>query len=108
MLAVENLEVVYNDVVLVLRGISLQVPDGKIVALLGTLLYVAAATAGVALDPRGRNGRPGRLLRGHRVASQQHDTGCERGSNRSERHRASPQVLRGCRDQADTATPQWL
>ena len=35
MLAVENLEVVYNDVVLVLRGISLQVPDGEIVALLG-------------------------------------------------------------------------
>jgi branched-chain amino acid transport system ATP-binding protein len=35
LLAVENLEVVYNDVVLVLRGISLQVPDGKIVALLG-------------------------------------------------------------------------
>src|SRR5688572_159056 len=35
MLRVENLEVVYNDVVLVLRGISLEVPDGKIVALLG-------------------------------------------------------------------------
>jgi branched-chain amino acid transport system ATP-binding protein len=35
MLTVENLEVVYNDVVLVLRGISLDVPDGKIVALLG-------------------------------------------------------------------------
>ena len=35
MLAVENLEVVYNDVVLVLRGISLEVPDGEIVALLG-------------------------------------------------------------------------
>jgi len=35
-LAVENLEVVYNDVVLVLRGISLEVPDGRIVALLGT------------------------------------------------------------------------
>ncbi len=35
MLAVENLEFVYNDVVLVLRGISLEVPDGKIVALLG-------------------------------------------------------------------------
>ena len=34
-LAVENLEVVYNDVVLVLRGISIEVPDGKIVALLG-------------------------------------------------------------------------
>jgi branched-chain amino acid transport system ATP-binding protein len=35
LLAVENLEVVYNDVVLVLRGISLKVPDGEIVALLG-------------------------------------------------------------------------
>ena len=35
MLEVKNLEVVYDDVVLVLRGVSLVVPDGKIVALLG-------------------------------------------------------------------------
>jgi len=35
MLTVENLEVVYNDVVLVLRGISLEVPAGQVVALLG-------------------------------------------------------------------------
>jgi branched-chain amino acid transport system ATP-binding protein len=35
MLTISNLEVVYNDVVLVLRGISLEVPDGRIVALLG-------------------------------------------------------------------------
>ncbi len=35
MLAVENLEVVYEDVVLVLKGVSLQVPEGRIVALLG-------------------------------------------------------------------------
>ncbi len=35
MLRVENLEFVYNDVILVLRGISLEVPDDKIVALLG-------------------------------------------------------------------------
>jgi branched-chain amino acid transport system ATP-binding protein len=34
-LSVENLEVVYNDVILVLRGISIEVPDGQIVALLG-------------------------------------------------------------------------
>jgi branched-chain amino acid transport system ATP-binding protein len=34
-LKVENLEVVYNDVVLVLRGISLEVGDGQVVALLG-------------------------------------------------------------------------
>jgi len=35
LLAVENLEVVYNDVVLVLRGISIEVGDDQIVALLG-------------------------------------------------------------------------
>jgi branched-chain amino acid transport system ATP-binding protein len=34
-LTVDNLEVVYEDVILVLKGISLRVPDGKIVALLG-------------------------------------------------------------------------
>jgi branched-chain amino acid transport system ATP-binding protein len=34
-LKVENLEVVYNDVILVLRGISLEVGESKIVALLG-------------------------------------------------------------------------
>ena len=35
MLEVANLEVVYNDVVLVLRGLSLTVPDDEIIALLG-------------------------------------------------------------------------
>ncbi|MGK5115063.1 ABC transporter ATP-binding protein [Geodermatophilus sp. CPCC 205506] len=35
MLAVSNLEVVYDDVVLVLRGVSLEVPEGQIVGLLG-------------------------------------------------------------------------
>jgi branched-chain amino acid transport system ATP-binding protein len=35
LLEISNLEVVYNDVVAVLRGISLRVPDGQIVALLG-------------------------------------------------------------------------
>jgi branched-chain amino acid transport system ATP-binding protein len=34
-LEINNLEVVYNKVILVLRGVSLTVPDGKIVALLG-------------------------------------------------------------------------
>jgi branched-chain amino acid transport system ATP-binding protein len=35
MLEIANLEVVYNEVVLVLRGLSLEVRDGQIVALLG-------------------------------------------------------------------------
>ncbi len=35
MLEVSNLEVVYNEVILVLRGLSIEVPDGQIVALLG-------------------------------------------------------------------------
>jgi branched-chain amino acid transport system ATP-binding protein len=35
LLAVRNVEVVYDDVILVLRGLSLEVPQGAIVALLG-------------------------------------------------------------------------
>lgn len=35
MLEVANLEVVYNEVILALRGLSIEVPDGQIVALLG-------------------------------------------------------------------------
>ena len=35
MLEVANLEVVYNEVILVLRGLSIEVRDGQIVALLG-------------------------------------------------------------------------
>jgi len=36
LLEVANLEVVYNEVILVLRGLSIEVPDGQIVALLGS------------------------------------------------------------------------
>src|SRR5438552_11184700 len=35
LLSVHNIEVVYDDVILVLRGLSLEVPQGAIVALLG-------------------------------------------------------------------------
>ena len=35
LLTVQNLEVVYSDVILVLRGVSISVPQGAIVALLG-------------------------------------------------------------------------
>jgi len=35
MLKVNNIEVIYSDVILVLKGLSLVVPEGQIVALLG-------------------------------------------------------------------------
>jgi len=35
MLKVNNIEVIYSSVILVLKGVSLEVPDGKIIALLG-------------------------------------------------------------------------
>jgi branched-chain amino acid transport system ATP-binding protein len=35
-LEVNNIEVVYNDIIQVLRGVSMHVPEGSIVALLGT------------------------------------------------------------------------
>jgi branched-chain amino acid transport system ATP-binding protein len=35
MLAVDSIEVVYDHVILVLKGVSLAVPEGGIVALLG-------------------------------------------------------------------------
>ena len=35
MLKLNNIEVVYSDVILVLRGVSIEVPDGKIIGLLG-------------------------------------------------------------------------
>jgi branched-chain amino acid transport system ATP-binding protein len=35
MLKLNNIEVIYSNVILVLKGISIEVPDGKVVALLG-------------------------------------------------------------------------
>jgi branched-chain amino acid transport system ATP-binding protein len=35
-LSLKNVEVIYDDVILVLKGLSLEVPDGKIIALLGS------------------------------------------------------------------------
>jgi branched-chain amino acid transport system ATP-binding protein len=70
-LAVANLEVVYNDVVLVLRGVSLAVPTGKIVALLGangagktTLLR---AVTGLLDIHRGRITKGSVTLDGHDI-----------------------------------------
>jgi branched-chain amino acid transport system ATP-binding protein len=40
MLSVQNLEVVYQDVILVLRGVSFEIPKGEIVALLEAMVQV--------------------------------------------------------------------
>jgi len=34
-LRLNNIEVIYSNVILVLKGVSLEVPDGKIISLLG-------------------------------------------------------------------------
>ncbi len=75
MLSVENLEVVYNDVILVLRGISLEVPDGQIVALLG------ANGAGKTTTMRAISGlldvHEGDVTKGHILFQGQDITGLE-------------------------------
>ena len=70
-LSVRNLEVVYQDVVLVLRGVSLELPRGEIVALLGangagktTLLRAVTGLLGVH---RGRVTKGGVELDGESV-----------------------------------------
>jgi branched-chain amino acid transport system ATP-binding protein len=37
LLSVNNIEVIYDHVILVLKGVSLRVPEGKIIALLGAI-----------------------------------------------------------------------
>ena len=73
-LAVRNLEVVYQDVVLVLRGVSLELPRGEIVALLGangagktTLLRSVTGLLGVH---RGRITKGSVELDGERISGQ--------------------------------------
>jgi branched-chain amino acid transport system ATP-binding protein len=80
-LAVNNLEVVYNDVMLVLRGVSLKIPEGHIVTLLGangagksTLLRAMSGLLDVHEGEVTRgsitlDGRPVHDLPPHRIAA---------------------------------------
>ena len=64
MLELANVEVVYNDVILVLRGLSIRVPDGQIVALLGSNGAGKTTTAraiGGLLDPHDGEITKGRI-----------------------------------------------
>jgi branched-chain amino acid transport system ATP-binding protein len=58
MLSIQNLEVVYSDVIVALRGVSLDVPSGSIIALLGAngagKTSVLRAITGLLPTQRGR------------------------------------------------------
>ena len=76
LLNVNGIEVIYNHVILVLKGVSLQVPEGKVVALLGgngagkttTLRAVSNLLAG----ERGEVTKGSIELRGERIEALSH------------------------------------
>ncbi len=72
-LTVNNVEVIYNRVILVLKGVSLQVPAGKIVALLGAngagKTTTLRAISNLLASERGEVTKGGIELHGERVES---------------------------------------
>ena len=70
-LEVANIEVIYNHVILVLKGVSLAVPDGAVVALLGAngagKSTTLKAISNLLLSERGEVTKGRILCRGERV-----------------------------------------
>jgi len=85
MLKVNNVEVIYSDVILVLKGLSLAVPEGEIVALLGangagkstTLKAISGCS-----NPRKGGHRRGDPLRGEKINGRTPRRSSGRGSSR--------------------------
>ena len=76
MLEIANLEVVYNEVILVLRGLSIEVRDGQIVALLGAngagKTTVTRAVTGLLDVHEGKITKGSVPLEGRRIAGDDH------------------------------------
>ncbi|HEV2678282.1 MAG TPA: ABC transporter ATP-binding protein [Aliidongia sp.] len=83
LLAVNNLEVVYSDVILVLRGLNLKVPEGEIVALLGAngagKSTTLKAISGLLKAEDGQITRGDVLFRGERLNGLEPDQIVRRG-----------------------------
>lgn len=71
MLQVNNIEVKYSNVILVLRGVSLEVPEGKIISLLGAngagKTTTLRAISGLLVTQEGEVTRGSILLDGERI-----------------------------------------
>jgi branched-chain amino acid transport system ATP-binding protein len=83
MLRVNNIEVVYMNVIQVLRGISLEVPDGKIIALLGAngggKTTTLKAISGLLKTEEGRVTSGSIELDGHRLENRDPEVIAELG-----------------------------
>jgi branched-chain amino acid transport system ATP-binding protein len=83
MLTVNNIEVVYSDVILVLRGISLEVAEGQIVTLLGAngagKSTTLKALSGLLVSERGRVTRGAIEFDGQRIDNKTPDEIVRRG-----------------------------
>jgi branched-chain amino acid transport system ATP-binding protein len=83
LLSVNNVEVVYDDVILVLRGVSLDVPKGKIVTLLGPngagKSTTLKAISGLLGTEKGEVTRGSILFEGEEIANKLPDTIVRRG-----------------------------
>jgi branched-chain amino acid transport system ATP-binding protein len=96
LLSVNNIEVVYDDVILVLRGISLDVPKGELITLLGPngagKSTTLKAISGLLKTEDGEVTRGRSVSRGKASPTVPRTRSCARGSFRSWRGGGSSRI----------------